>query len=359
MFSWLRHRSGGRTLAGLLLVAAFVFGLAASPASADSDKRIVKVMTYNMDAGTDFVYFIANPTDPALAYSLTLSELMNSGFADRAGLLADTIAAEEPYLVSLQEVTVWDYITNDGSRISLLADQLELLTAALEERGLHYTVVTVQPLTNVMLPLADNYNFHFLDRNVILARTDLSQAELALSNVRQAEFAATFEPLQGFLQVNGWMSVDAKIRGKSVRVFGTHLASPLYPGDPVQGMQGAELIEILNASPLPVVVAGDFNSDMSGLELGPDLTTTGADIVAAGYADAWTAMHQPWEGLTWPLFWEDIFAGVYPNGQPVERIDLIFQKGMEVLGAEVVGTSAPYPSDHAGVVATLLIEKKK
>ena len=361
MFSWLRHRSNGRTLAGLLVAAAFVVGLAASPASADSDKRIVKVMTYNMDAGTDFVYFIANPSDPAAAYSLTLSELMQSGFADRAGRLADTIAAEKPYLVSLQEVTVWDYVDGSGSRISLLADQLELLTAALEERGLHYKVVTVQPLTNLFLPLTpdDSYNFHFLDRNVILARTDLSQAELALSNVRQAEFLTTAEPLPGFLQVNGWMSVDAKIRGKSVRVFGTHLASPLYPGDPVQGLQGAELIEILDASPFPVVLAGDFNSDMSGLGIGPDQTATGEAIVAAGYADAWMVMHQPWEGLTWPLFWEDIFAGVYPNGQPVERIDLIFEKGMEVLGAEVVGTSAPYPSDHAGVVATLLIEKKK
>ena len=357
MFTWLNHWTGGRALGVLLVAAAFVLGLAAVPASAGSDKRVVKVMTYNMDAGTDFLFFFAYPDDLAAAYAATVDELARSGFDSRAARLADTIASEKPYLVSLQEVTVWDYVTDGGSRIQLLADQLELLIAALEVRGLHYKIVAVQPLTNLMLPVASNVNFHFLDRNVILARTDLSQAELALSNARQAQFLATSEPLPGFPQVNGWMSVDAKIRGKSVRFFATHLATQLLPSDPVQEAQGTELVEIASGSPFPVVLAGDFNSDMSGLGIGPDQTPTASAIVTAGYTDAWTAVHQPWEGLTWPLFWEDIYAGVYPDGAPVERIDLIFEKGLEVLDAKVVGVSERYPSDHAGVVATLLIEK--
>lgn len=355
MLSRFTHRSGRRTLVGLLVAAAFFLGLAARPALADSDKRVVKVMTYNMDAGTDFVYFFAFPTNFPAAFSATLTELAQSGFDVRAGRLADTIAAEQPYLVSLQEVTVWDYVADNGSRVELLADQLELLTAALADRGLHYKVVAVQPLTNLFLPVGGGVNFHFLDRNVILARTDLSQAELALSNARQAQYAATTEPLPGFLEVNGWMSVDAKIRGKNVRFFATHLATALSADDPTQGEQGAELVEIMGASPFPVVLAGDFNSDMSGLGFGPDLTPTGSDIVAAGYADAWAAVHQPWEGLTWSLYWEDLYVGLPPG--PSERIDLIFSRGFEVLGVTVVGSTAPFPSDHAGVVATLLIEK--
>lgn len=358
MFSLLTHRIGGRTLGVMLAAAVFVLGLATSPAAAESDKRVVKVMTYNMDAGTDFLFFFAHPDDLAAAYLATADELAHSGFDTRAARLADRIAEEKPYLVSLQEATVWDYITNSGSRIQLLADQLELLMAALEERGLHYRIVAVQPLTNLMLPLGYNFNFHFLDQNAILARTDLGHAELSLSNARQAQFLTASEPLPGFRQVNGWMSVDAKIRGKSVRFFGTHLATPLFSGDPVQGAQGTELIEIVSGSPFPVVIAGDFNSDLSGLGLGPDQTPTASAIAAAGYADTWTTVHQAWEGLTWPLFWEDINAGVYPDGAPVERIDLIFEKGLEVLDAQAVGVSErPYPSDHAGVVATLLIEK--
>jgi len=357
MFSWLRHWTGGRTLVVLLVAAAFVLGLAAGPAFAGSDKRVVTVMTYNMDAGTDFLFFFAYPDQLAAAYGATVDELARSGFDVRAARLADTIAAEQPYLVSLQEATVWDYVTNGGSRIQLLTDQMEPLMAALEERGLHYEIVAVQPLTNLMLPVADNVNFHFLDRNVILARTDLSRAELALSNARQARFLATGEPLPGFPQVNGWMSVDAKIRGKSVRVFATHLATQMFPGDPVQQEQGHELVEIASASPFPVVLAGDFNSDLSGLGIGPDQTPTASAILAAGYTDTWTAVHQPWEGLTWPLFWEDVNIGVYPDGAPVERIDLIFCKGLGVMDAKVVGVGEVYPSDHAGVAATLRIEK--
>jgi endonuclease/exonuclease/phosphatase family metal-dependent hydrolase len=357
MFSWLNHRSTGRTLVGLLVAAALVLGLGAAPASAGGDKRVLKVMTYNMDAGTDFVYFFAYSSDFAAAYSATFEELAQSQFAIRAARLAKKIDAEKPDLVSLQEATVWDYVADDGSRIVLVADQLQLLKAALKKHGLHYQVVAVQPLTDLVLPLAANYNFHFLDRNVILARTGPGRERLELSNVRQGEYLATSEPLPGFLQVNGWMSVDARIECQRVRFFATHLASPLYSGDPVQPAQGAELVAILNRSPFPVVLAGDFNSDMSGLGVGPDQTTTGPAIVAAGYRDAWAAVHHPFEGLTWPLFWEDIYAGVHPNGAPVERIDLIFEKGLKVLDADVVGVREPYPSDHAGVVATLGIKR--
>lgn len=106
-----------------------------------------------------------------------------------------------------------------------------------------------------------------------------------------------------------------------------------------------------------MILAGDFNSDLSGLGVGPDQTDTALAIIQAGYEDAWAAVHQPWEGLTWPLSWEDVYAGVYPDGQPVERIDLIFTKGLDVQKAKVVGTEPTYPSDHAGVVAWLQFKK--
>ena len=353
MFSRAGTIRGVRAAGLLLLVATMTLGLAAAPAAADSDKRVVTVMTYNMDAGTDFLYFFA--LAPEQAVGATLTELGASDFAGRAGLLADQVAAAKPDLVSLQEVTVWDYIADDGTRVGLVADQLELLKAALAERRLHYEVVAAQPLTNLALPVAPGVNFHFLDRNVLLARTDLTRAELALSNVQAGVYAATVTPLPPFVQTNGWMSVDAKIRGKIVRVLATHLESPLGASDPTQWLQGQELIGIMSQSPYPVVLAGDFNSDMSGLGVGPDLTPTAQAIVAAGYADCWTELHAAAEGLTWSLQQEDAPYG-FPAG-PTERIDLIFAKGMRVLSAAVVGDVAPFPSDHAGVVATLSIEK--
>ena len=359
MFSWLARVRGGRRLGILLVVAAFLLGIAAAPATAQSDKRVVKVMTYNMDAGTDFLFFLTG-TDLGVAFQETYAELAATDFAGRAAALAQALEDEKPYLVSLQEATLWEFVDNTGARTSLIADQLELLVAAVKERHLPYTVVAVQPLTNLFLPVPDlGVNFHFLDRNIVLARTDLSQADLAVSNVKMATFGTFTEPIPGFIQINGWISVDAKIRGKSARFFATHLMSATSLNDPFQPAQGTELIEIMQRSPFPVVLAGDLNSDASGCgaPFNPlDQTPTAQNIVAAGFDDAWTATpRQPCDGLTWPLFLEDINAG--QPVQPFERIDLIFEKGFEVLAARVVGTETPYPSDHAGVVATLLIEK--
>ncbi len=107
-------------------------------------------------------------------------------------------------------------------------------------------------------------------------------------------------------------------------------------------------------SKLPVILAGDLNSDASGLKIGPDQTPTVTLIADAGYTDAWKALHPDELGLTWPLYLEDIYAG---PSSPFERIDLIFERDLKILDVTVVGNNFPFPSDHAGVVATLGIEK--
>ena len=79
-------------------------------------------------------------------------------------------------------------------------------------------------------------------------------------------------------------------------------------------------------------------------------------IVEAGYADAWQTLHPGEAGFTWPLYLEVVLV-VFPVDLFLERIDLIFERNLEVLDVEVVGNNSPFPSDHAGVVATLQIEK--
>jgi endonuclease/exonuclease/phosphatase family metal-dependent hydrolase len=269
-----------RAIALLLLVTTLTLGLTVLPASADNDKRVVKVMTQNMDAGTDLLFFFAIP-DPITATQLTYQELSATNFPGRAGRRAGRIARHQPYLISLQEVTLWETISATGKTI--LADQLDLLMKALATRHQRYRVVASQDLTDITAPLGDGSYLRFLDRNVILARTDLTQSELALSNVRSGIYQATIAPVPGFPEeLNGWISVDAKIRGKSLRFFGTHLESPIGPGDTTQILQGQELIAIMDRSKLPVILAGDFNSDASGLGIGPDQTPTASMIVGAG-----------------------------------------------------------------------------
>jgi hypothetical protein len=69
----------------------------------------VKVMTQNMDAGTDLklaVAYINTPT-PTVGIDLTYQEILQSNFAARAAILAQEIASNKPDVVSLQEVTLW------------------------------------------------------------------------------------------------------------------------------------------------------------------------------------------------------------------------------------------------------------
>jgi endonuclease/exonuclease/phosphatase family metal-dependent hydrolase len=344
-----------RILALMLLIATLTLSVTMSPALADSDKRVVKVMTQNMDAGTDLLFFFV--TDPISATELTYEELLAADFSAHAGLLADQIVIQQPYLISLQEVTLWQTISVTGE-IGVLADQLDLIMEALAARHQQYKVVASQNLTDITAPLGDGFYLRFLDRNVILARTDLKKSELALSNVRSGIYQATIAPVPGFPEaeeLNGWLSVDAKIRGKSLRFFGTHLESPVSSEDDTQVMQGLELIAIMGQSKLPMILAGDFNSDASGLVIGPDQTPTAAMIVEAGYDDTWQTLHPGELGLTWPLYLEDMFADLPTS--PFERIDLIFARNLKILNVAVVGNNSPFPSDHAGVVATLQIEK--
>ncbi len=353
MFFRTRNNAGHLwyVLGPMLLVVTILLTWSMSPAWADSDKRIVKVMTRNMDAGTDFLYFFFYPFDVALTE--TVAEVSANDFSGRAARLADEIATEQPYLISLQEVTLWQYILPAGSID--VADQLNLLVAALATRNLHYEVVASQDLTNITIPLSATEYFHFLDRNVVLARSDLKQSELDLSNIQMGIYEARIEPIPGFLQINGWISVDAKIRGKSIRFFSTHLESAIAPDDMTQLFQASELISIMQQCKLPIVLAGDFNSDAEHTGNWTDQTPTVDWIVSAGYQDVWSATHPGDPGLTWPLFFEDFLANI--QVVPLERIDLIFVRDLTILDAQMTGFVPPYGSDHAGVVSTLRIDK--
>ncbi len=363
-----RTESRRRILGSMLLVITVLFAWSLAPAWADSENRIVKVMTRNMDAGTDLglVFDALNKPNPTIAdlasgASATYKEISQSDIPGRALRIAEEIESQQPYLVSLQEVTLWQ-TTSTISGVQDLYDQLGLLLDALVGRGLHYEVVASQDLTDITAPLLPQDQplvaIRFLDRNVVLARSDLKQSELALSNVKTQIFAANFSmtfPDFSFSERNGWISVDAKIQGKELRYVNTHLHSKLSPADPYNVLQGDELIAALSRCKLPVIIAADFNSDASGLGNGPDQTATAGNIISAGYVDAWQVFNAADTGLTWPLFLEDKFAGI--PIVPLERIDLIFARDLTILEVQLTGLAKPYGSDHTGVVATLRIDK--
>lgn len=322
--------------------------------------RRVIVMTRNMDAGTDLgpVVNAASVPDLLRAMADTYAEILGSGIPERAAGIADEIAAWQPDLVALQEVTVWrtgPFLQPPANDI--LFDQLALLLAELKKRGLEYVPIVVQQLADAEAPVPSGFDLRITDEDVILARADV-RPSLHLSNAQAHVYRAELvlgSPVLGTVAVpRSYTSVDVRLRGRSFRFVNTHLES-FVPA--IQVAQAEELIAALAGSPLPVVLAGDFNANA---EPGPDHLPTVDKLLAAGYADAWRAAHPNDPGFTWPLHGEDPFTAV--TG-PTERIDLVFTRGPEVLSAERVGArlqdrtaSGLWPSDHAGVVAALQLD---
>ena len=357
----------GKTIliAFMLLVAAVPCARAGEPNHRD---RGLTVMTRNMDAGSDFAYVlqaVSNPNATQLeiltAITQTFGEMHGSQIAQRADLIAGEIANTQPDLVGLQEVTVLSVGPFGEAPTTVVDNGLGALLQALGQRGLYYAAAVTQQNATVALPAFDS-SFQVItvgltDFDVVLARTDLPVDEFKVLAVQKDYFseAATLSFAvagQSIPFVRGWIAVDAKLRGKSYRFVTTHLEtfSPDY--------QAAQANELLNGplqSSLPVILAGDLNSDAHAPSFanGPAYGI----LTSAGFDDVWSDLRPSEAGLTWPLFGEDPPLG--PTGL-YQRIDLILTKGTKADPRDtfLTGTAAIdglWPSDHAGVVASFTL----
>lgn len=328
------------------------------------------VMTRNVYLGADLNPLLRAPSpgDVPFIAAQVWSRIQASNFPARAGALADEIARHSPDLVGLQEAVLY-HIQSPGDAAfggtapatTVAYDFVQLLLDSLEARGQSYAVVSEITGTVVELPVYTGVapvpfdDVRFTDREVILARNGVP-----VWNAQGAVFAARIDvPIGGaggptLSQRRGWASIDASVNGHTFRFMSTHLE--VQSVAPIQVMQGAELIATAAASPLPVVLVGDFNSAADGTQ-----TPTYANIVDAGYQDVWNRIGEP--GYTCCQA-EDLLN---TTSQLDQRLDIIFVGGFRTapegsIGArvEVVGDhpvdrlpSGLWPADHAGVVATL------
>jgi endonuclease/exonuclease/phosphatase family metal-dependent hydrolase len=333
-----------------------------SPILAGQKDASFKVMTQNMDAGTDLGYALYGLTqqDPRPYIDATLAEVDASNPPARAVALAGEIAAAMPHLVALQEVTLWRTGDTPQTATTVRYDQLELLLGALREAGASYEVVAVNTLTDIAMPGTAGA-VRFTDRDVLLARSGLSPSELQISDVHTHIYKAAIT-FGDFTVRRGFISALARVNNKLFRITDTHLESG-YPGIPeaalIQKAQAAELMNFVRNSPQPVVLAGDYNADaIAGTAgPGPDNTDTVAFIEAGGYFDSWAAVNSSVSGATWPLFLEDQNPPppFFAPATPYERIDLIFFKGLAVESSVLIGTAAA--SDHHGVMTAFQVEQ--
>jgi endonuclease/exonuclease/phosphatase family metal-dependent hydrolase len=326
-------------------------GLGAVPAAALRDDPDLTVMTRNLDTGTDFGYLFGPGAlpNPFAAVVTTYQEVVASNPAGRAGRIADEIRATKPDLVALQEVDLWRLapMTNPAQQ-SVTIDQLQELLDALAARGQHYSAIVVAQNLDIQVPTFTALGFvRYTDRDVILARSD----ELFLSNPQTQHFVhalAVPSALGTVTVLRSWESIDVRARGRTVRFIATHLEA----FDPVtQAGQAHEIATGPGNTTMRLILAGDMNS-------GPGTETFGYDqLVQDGFSDTWTATQSGEPGFTWPLYLEDPTVP-FPVG-PFERIDMVMTRGGVAPSTDSrVGLSAPFGSDHVGVVSQLMIRSK-
>ncbi len=330
------------------LVAALMMTIVATPASAatpDVPVVDVKVMSQNLYIGADLGRILQGES-PAAVFQTAVS----SNIGERLATFSAQVAAQQPDLIGLQEVTNIVVFTADGTVVQNI-DYLDIVTGTLAAQGRNYAVSSVVVNADVTLPidLAAGIFARVIDRDVIVHNT----ATTTVSNPESANFAVNFAVPLGGVPVEftrGYTAVDAVVGGNDFRFVNTHLevqnAPCLTPEGLVicQEVQAAELVEALADETAPVILLGDFNSEPG--------EPTYQTIVDGGYADTWNAP----DGDTCcetELLDE-------PTSNLTQRIDHIFHgtatSSLVSATTETITAKTPsglWYSDHAGVVADL------
>jgi endonuclease/exonuclease/phosphatase family metal-dependent hydrolase len=351
---WVRHVLAPLGIASVLAVPAIaaVTSAAAAPADGNDAHRFITVMTQNLDEGTDFTPLFTATTVPAFlsAASAIFDEVVASDIPARARLVAGEIAAATPDVVSVQEASLWQWQSATGPAS---IDALSALERALAAEGAHYAPVLVLDEFSGAAPVQGFGQVSFLDRDVLLVRTDQPPGHLRAGNVQSGHYATilSIPTVVGTVTVpRGWISADLTARGRTVRVIATHLESFSAA---VQQAQGDELVAGPANTSLPVIIAGDLNT--GPLASGGFLTPTYQRILTSGFTDTWSVTNPDVPGMTNAFHAED----PYGPSVPAKRIDLVLVNGsLRPVSDTLTGTSPVdvlWPSDHAGVIARIRI----
>jgi endonuclease/exonuclease/phosphatase family metal-dependent hydrolase len=329
-------------------------------AEARTDHRSLRVMTWNLYLGADLGPALeATNTDAFLnAVKDIYAASRDTDFSVRAEAIAEKIKTKGPDLVGLQEVSRWE---TSGPGTPPSEDFLEVLQRKLTARGLNYAVASVSTNARVgPVPLTSPCELTgaclvtFTDRDVVLVNEDTRR--LRWWNPQHGNFAkqVTFTP-PGAAPVSfnrGWASIDGQFRGRRFHLVTTHLETSGFPVE--QQAQAAELLAGPAFGPGADLVVGDINSAPD------DSTRPTYALLTAQLRDAWSVRRKrPGYTCCQPPTLDN------PTSQLTRRIDVILTRGARSVAADVVGnrpfavTQPRWPSDHAGVVADLLLRSDR
>jgi hypothetical protein len=312
-------------------------------------RKSVTVLTRNLYIGADVDRVITalatpDPADDLPALLGALAVVQETDFPTRARAFAREIARTRPHVIGLQEVTTLDVdLTPLGIPAPIVhQDFLAILQAALQTRGLDYTVAaevtntSVSPLPGVSL----------VDRDVILVDPDRVEVYPGAVGRTFTQNIGTVAP--GITIIRGWVKVNARIGHKDYTFASTHLESGSAPGlDLLRAAQATELIDSVGTAER-VIMLGDWN-DIPGSPMHQV-------VVGAGFTDTWAEV-RPWSRGFTCCHVENL-----SNRRTLftQRIDYVFSRGVEPEHVARVGLRHEerirgpvhrlWASDHAGVV---------
>jgi endonuclease/exonuclease/phosphatase family metal-dependent hydrolase len=333
-------------------------------ANLQQDQKLT-AMTYNIYQGTKLQDVLRSTTTSQLvkAVATDFGHVIANNFPERALAIASEVAATNPDLIGLQEVSLWQTTPISSTcpaSSAITLDYLQILLSALSSKGLSYTVLVAR----------NNFAFHspglfscglmnvgLTDRNAILVRTsDLNRGDVSISNVQSQNYVNNFSFVffgTTFTFLGGWASVDVNAQGDTVRFISTHMDAF---SQNIRTLQARELLAGPINTNLPVIFSGDMNA----IDTDPSFNI----FASTGFRDSWAQINPDNSGFTCCQFIQngaivDIINN--PTSFLQQRVDHVLTRGdVHASSAILVGAdpssrtaSGLWPSSHAGLVATI------
>jgi endonuclease/exonuclease/phosphatase family metal-dependent hydrolase len=349
-----------RALAALLVA---LSACAVLPAAASAKKQDLKVMTRNVYLGADLIPLAAAPDQATFeqAAAQRFQTVAKNDFPTRAKALAKEIAKNKPDVIGVQEAAIWRRGPDglkDGSTTpaqQVIYDSTEELLKALRAAGAPYREVAGRDWFDFEAPTALNYDIRITQRDVILVR---NKSKVKVKKTFRGGYRDHFDPptpVGVAQQKRGWVGLDGTLAKHKFRFVTTHLEA--Y-SDEIADKQMKQLLSSsgpLSSKKKQAILVGDFNSDP-----GANPNERGADRAANAYYSAIDrGFRNRLPKRATCCFAEDLHSTADKLETWIDHI--LVRPKIKALKSGIVGTKqvgGMYPSDHAGITATLRLKKK-
>jgi endonuclease/exonuclease/phosphatase family metal-dependent hydrolase len=317
-----------RRVLAVLMPALLCLSPGREPGAAPID---LTVMTQNLYVGANAGPVLSNPSPDTIAAAF--QSVVANNFPARAGAIArEAASAGGPLLIGLQEAAI---ISAPGATL----DYAQILVNQLAAQGLHYSIAGVH--TGFQIASA---GFSLTDREVVLARIDAPGFAVTGSEAHTfANDVILPTPLGPFPLQRGYVLVDATLDGVPFEFVSTHLDETHSSAQP---LEAGEILTRLGMTTELELVVGDFNARPT--------EPTYAEMLAGGFTDVVLVA-----GAAGPTCCQSPDLD-NPVSQLSNRYDYVFERGFSsieaalLVGDKVFENVRPlWPSDHAGVVATV------